>query len=254
MARVKGSKQRRLIVGYYRPWRRFLNGILLLILIVGAAGGGYWYGLDGKLSLVHDNYKDEQITALKAQVTELTDQLNEAAFRATAVEKSAEVDRAASQEIQQTIKDLKDQVAGLQEEVTLYKGIMAPNNNTSGLRIQEMSVSTTADPTRFRYKLMLTQVGDNNSYIQGFVGVNILGQSNGEKQTIPLKDVSDDIEKTDIKFRYRYFQDVKGELNLPEGFVPEQIQVIAQASGNKAARVEKFFDWKALETGGSVGQ
>ncbi|AJQ97614.1 hypothetical Protein YC6258_05586 [Gynuella sunshinyii YC6258] len=251
---MKGSKQKRLVVGYYHPWWKFFKAVLMLILLSSAVLGGYWYGHDRKLSFVNDNHKDEQIVNLQSQVKDLTRQLESAVFRAATAEKGAEVDRVASQKNQQTIKVLKDQVASLQEEVTLYKGIMAPANNSSGLRIQEMSITSTTDLSRFRYKLMLTQVGDNSRYIQGFVEVSILGQSNGEKQTIPLKDISEEVDKTDIKFRYRYFQEIRGELNLPEGFTPEQIQVVAQATGNKTARVEKLYDWKALETGSSVGQ
>ena len=61
-----------------------------------------------------------------------------------------------------------------------------------------------------------------------------------------------DINDVDIKFRYRYFQDFKGEVVLPEGFTPDQIQVVAQSVGSSAARIEKTYNWSDLENGNNV--
>ena len=53
-----------------------------------------------------------------------------------------------------------------------------------------------------------------------------------------------DKEKTDaVKFRFRYFQNINGEMILPEGFQPREVMVVAQSSGRNAQRLEKTFDW-----------
>jgi hypothetical protein len=61
-----------------------------------------------------------------------------------------------------------------------------------------------------------------------------------------LKALSDDIENTDIKLRFRYFQEVKGRLRLPEGFKPLNVQVTAKRDGSSSAKVERTFDWDEL--------
>jgi len=33
---------------------------------------------------------------------------------------------------------------------------------------------------------------------------------------------------------------------IPEGFIPEHIQVVAQSKGKKASRIEQSFAWKQL--------
>jgi hypothetical protein len=101
---------------------------------------------------------------------------------------------------------------------------------------------------------MLTQVGNNTNYLRGFVGINVLGVQKGEVTAYPLKELSSEINDVDIKFRYRYFQDFKGELILPEGFTPDQVQVIAQSVGSNSARIEKAYNWSDLENGNNVGQ
>ena len=44
-----------------------------------------------------------------------------------------------------------------------------------------------------------------------------------------------------IRFRFRYFQNIDGELTLPDGFEPEEIIVVAQSSGRNAQKLERRF-------------
>jgi len=62
-----------------------------------------------------------------------------------------------------------------------------------------------------------------------------------------LRDISDDVQDYGIKYRFRYFQEIEGELVLPEGFVAESIEVILQTNGSKANRVEQVFPWPGKE-------
>jgi len=96
---------------------------------------------------------------------------------------------------------------------------------------------------RFRYSIMLTQVADNSSYISGLAAVNFIGVRNGEKVILPLRDLDENIKDLGVKFRFRYFQEVAGDIVLPRGFVPEQVQVVLQSTGSKAQRVEQTIEW-----------
>lgn len=252
MGKVKGTKQERLVVKVYSPWKTFLRRFVALILMAVIGGAGYWYG--GLESFEKANQADEEIEKIKTELEITSKNLQDAALKAATLESGSEIDRAATEEVRIINKQLKDQIADLQEEVALYKGIMAPSLNDQGLQVQEFTLDPTADTKRFRYKLILTQVGDNKRFIKGFVGVNLIGVQAGKKAILPLKDVSPEITTVDIKFRYRYFQDITGELSLPDGFVPDQVQVIAQATGGRNARVEKLFGWKELEIKTNVGQ
>lgn len=252
MPRVKGSKQENLVVVPHSPLQNFVNRVLVFVVILSCAGAGYWYGQYQGFRI-----RDEAISLveqLQLSYQEKTQKLEQANLRIATLEKGAEVDRNANEEIRQVVKDLKDQVASLQEEVALYKGIMTPSLTVGGLTIQELSVDPTADPNRFRLKVMLTQVGDNRGFVQGFAGVSIIGSRDGKKEALFLKDISENVDTNDIKFRYRYFQDIKAEVVLPERFSPEQVYVVAQSSGSRASRVEKYFDWGTKETITNVEQ
>ncbi|MHA7881457.1 MAG: DUF6776 family protein [Saccharospirillum sp.] len=252
MAKVKVKPVRRMTVVPYRPWRRAMVQVTGTVIFVAAIAGAYRYGLEQGLGS-HDVLVAER-DALRddlAQSQQLQDALR---LRVTLLERGSEVDRQANEDVRQVNRELASRIARLEEEVALYQGIMSPALEGEGLRVQELRLTPTSAERRYRYQLMLTQVGDNSDDLQGFVGVNLVGTQDGERVAIALKDISEEIDEVDIQFRYRYFQDFRGDLVLPEGFTPDQIQVVAQAVGNRSARVEMTYNWSDLESGNYVGQ
>jgi len=120
---------------------------------------------------------------------------------------------------------------------------MAPSGNDKGLKIEKLDLWPGTGERSFRYKMVMTQVADNSSYIQGLVAVNLIGYRGETKEILALRDV-DGAEDLGLKFRFRFFQNIEGNLSLPEGFKATQVQVVAQASGKKATKIERTFDWK----------
>ncbi|WP_108127370.1 DUF6776 family protein [Saccharospirillum mangrovi] len=252
MAKQQLSRFDRMSVVPYQPWRQrvvtVIGSVILILVVYCAYLYGRQAGFDAQTDLVAERNRLQ--TALRQSVQ----RSEELRLRVATLERGSDVDRQATEEVRQVNRELSDRIARLEEEVTLYQGIMAPSMNAEGLRVQEVRLEPTSSPNRYRYNLMLTQVGNNNQYLQGFVGVNLVGSRNGERVAMTLADVSDDVDEVDIRFRYRYFQEIAGDLVLPEGFIPDQIQVVAQAVGNRSARVERAYNWSDLENGNNVGQ
>ena len=90
---------------------------------------------------------------------------------------------------------------------------------------------------------MMTQVADNSSYIKGLAAVNFVGREGGKRKIIPLRELDDQVNELGVKFSFRYFQEVAGEVSLPANFKVEQVQVVLQSSGSKAQRVEETIEW-----------
>lgn len=252
MARVKGSKQQRMIVVPHTPMRSALRKFLVILVIIASGASGYWFGVSQGF-LIRDTAQSE-LANMEQLLAERSARLDEASLRIATLERGTEVDRQATEDTRQQVKDFQDKVAELENEVSLYKGIMTPSLLVGGLTVQDFSITPTSNPQRFRFKMMLTQVGNNKNFVQGFAGVTIIGEQDGQKKALLLKDVSEQIATTDIKFRYRYFQDFNGELVVPDGFTPEQIYVVAQTSGADSARVERYFNWVSGETNANVEQ
>lgn len=241
MAVVKGSKQERLSLVRYDPWKRFLRGVycvlFVVVVAVGCFYGGQFASLEERQNLILERNQLQEKVAVADQEIQTYRQ------RVGILEKGGEVDRQATEGIRQTVKELKVQVATLEEEVSFYKGIMAPSGKDKGLRISKINIQTLDQPNRYRYSIMMTQVADNSNYIKGLAAINFVGLQDGKRKIIPLRELDEKINELGIKFSFRYFQEVVGEVAIPANFRVEQVQVVLQSSGRKAQRAEETIDW-----------
>jgi hypothetical protein len=245
MTVVKGSKQDSLVVVSYDPWTRFFKRLLLLILIAALGGASYLFGRFEAAQIQSQAIAERD--QLKQDLQMAQDEMASHSQRVIMLEKGGEVDRRSTEGLRQNLVDLRSQITTLQEEVAFYKGIMAPSTRKQDLRIQKVDIEATLEQRRYRYKVVVTQVGANQRFVKGLAAVNITGVLNGKQVVYGLRDLSDDVQDYGIKYRFRYFQEIEGDLVLPEGFTAESIEVVLQTNGSKANRVEQTFPWPGKE-------
>ncbi|WP_283789329.1 DUF6776 family protein [Bermanella sp. WJH001] len=245
MTVVKGSKQDHLVVVSYDPWTRFFKRLFVLILIAALGSAGYLYGRFEAAQIQSQAIAERD--QLKEELQMTRDEMSSYSQRVIMLEKGGEVDRRSTEGLRQNLVDLRTQIATLQEEVAFYKGIMAPSTTKQDLRIQKVDIEPTLEQRRYRYKVVVTQVGTNQRFVSGLAAVNITGVLDGKQVVYGLRDVSEDVQDYGIKYRFRYFQEIVGDLVLPEGFIAESVEVVLQTNGSKANRVEQTFPWPGKE-------
>ena len=232
------------VVIRHRPGYRLRRTVILLAFTLVAAIAGYAAGLaQGGFRFSSAEASNEQLVQ---EVRSLRDQFRSARQNLVNLERGRAIDEQALREARNTIVGLETRISELEADLTFYRNIMAPSEASKGLQVDSFSLAPARGDNAFRFKMVLTQVGNNNSFIAGQVAVNIIGRLDGEKEVIALRDLSDDIEDLGVRFRFRYFQDVEGTLSLPQGFEPHEIQVVAQAQGSNASQAERTFDWAQL--------
>lgn len=239
MAAVKGSKQHQMVVVPDRPLYKAM--IFIAFLFAMAVFGWLTYefgnnqGLELKVEVVREkDLISKELGEARALISEMRQEIADLTV-------GGEIDNQANEEVRQTIENQQNLLAAQNEEISFYKGVMLPNVANEGLRIERLDVSSNV-PGRVRYSLLLTQVVDKHDYVQGGVRISLLGQNDGQEETIQVSESGRDKAEA-IEFRFRYFQNIIGELQLPEGFVPREVMVVAQSSGLNAQRLEKTFDW-----------
>ena len=232
------------VVIRHRPGYRLRRTAILLVFSIIAAIAGYATGLSqgGFRSSSAEASKqvlEEELDSLRTKYTEARQQVIN-------LERGRAIDGQAMKQARTTIVKLETRIASLKSDLTFYKNIMAPSETSKGLQVDSFTLAPDRQPGAYDFKLVLTQVGNNKSYISGVAAVNVIGLRDEEKEVIALRDLSQDIEDLGVKFRFRYFQDVEGVLALPDGFEPIEIQVVAQAEGRKSSQAERTFDWDDL--------
>jgi len=232
------------VVVRYRPGYRLRLALGALAIAVLAAVAGY------AAALV---WGEHQISGLQTENEELEvalaglqERYRDTRQQLANLERGRAVDQQALNEARRTIVELETRISSLQSDLTFYKNIMAPSEVSKGLQVDRLVLSPEKSPGSWKFKLILTQVGNNKSYISGVVAVNVIGMRDEEKEVIALRDLSPDIADLGIRFRFRFFQNVEGTLTLPDGFEPLEVQVVARAQGRKSSQAERTFDWGEL--------
>ena len=232
------------VVIRHRPGYRLRRTAILLVFTVVAAIVGYATGL--AQSGFRFSSAEESNQVLESEVEKLRDDHRKARQQLINLERGRAIDEQALNQARKTIVDLETRIGSLQSDLTFYKNIMAPSDTSKGLQVDSFTLVRARNQDNYDFKLVLTQVGNNKSYISGVVAVNVIGLRDEEKEVIALRDLSEDIADLGVKFRFRYFQDVEGSLKLPEEFEPLEVQVVAQAEGRKSSQAERTFNWDDL--------
>jgi hypothetical protein len=225
-------------------WHKYMTWIVVIFL-TGLAGYGEWWLYDfGKLSGA------EELKLLRAEHAELRRHyrdLNKNNIslreRNTILESSSQIDQQAARDIQEQLASLQEELQAAREEVEFYRGIMAPGDVASGLRIHRFELTPGLQSGDYHYDLVLTQRKHNDRVVTGLVEWRIIGNNGDEPRELKLSDVTrPEVEHLD--FRLHYFQHLTGIINLPEGFQAREVVLSVKVTGKDSVEpVEQSFEW-----------
>ncbi len=230
-----------MIVIPYRPLRAVWVRCSLALALLFVGGAAYLYGFNagvsenGEARLERDDLKNS-IVQIDQENRDLRQQLLN-------LNQASTVDKQALENVQQTIVGLRENISQLEEYVLFYEQIMSPENAETGLVIGQFDLVATDVPGTVRYKLELKQQGNNENLISGYTNITVQGLQEFQAVSIPLRDLSTSENALDIRLQFRYFQNIEGELVLPDDFEPTKVQILAVAEGENAKTVQKSFGW-----------
>jgi len=237
---VKGSKQEKMVVVPYRPRQSLFFIVALLLGVPAAALGGFAYGYYQTMLTQQIEQADRQeLDGLKVENSELLRQV--AIF-----ERSSVMDQRANEEVLSTISGLRDRVAQLEQDIVYYRQVVSEEVEDTGLIISQLDIDATTRPEIYRYKLVVRQQdADGDTYLTGHVNVNLVGRQDEALVIVPLREISEEQDQLDIRLRFKYFQNIEGELMLPEGFIPERVQIAAVETAPVEKNFDQDFSWVA---------
>jgi len=244
---VVGSQQYRSVVVKAQPIKRLRTALAWVLLLVFVAALAYWRG-GVAMASDHQQLRDER-DHLVAQLAEISVKYQDASQGLTNSTVGAQIDQQALEDVRATVREHRQNIAELNEEISFYKGLMAPTDRERGLGIRSWELYSSLDPQRFQFKLILQQLAVKHLLLRGTVTVELVGTQAGAIKRLPLHNLSPQVEGQKIDLRFKYFQYVEGELELPAGFVPERVDIVALASKPKKVQVEKQFPWLSQPNG-----
>ena len=239
---VKGSRQDKMMVVPYRPGQRlfWLIGSILLISLGTLCGFGFGYY---QIHRIEESFKNgflEQTILLD----ELSAENSELKRQVAMLERSGLLDQRVNETDQKTLSSLRDQLATLEQDLSFYKNVITKQTDDTGLTVSEWSLKRISNSNRYRYKLALRQQdADGDTYLNGHVNVNLVGTQSGKNAVYSLSEVSKEQGQTDIKLRFKFFQNIEGELTLPDNFLPEYIKIVGVEINPVRKTIDRDYPW-----------
>ena len=197
-----------------------------------------------RMDEVRDAFDAQQMRGLQEQVTALK------------LERTVEV--TAAEHVQASLRDLQEEVAALEEEVTFYRRLMAPEELSKGLHIERFVLRQRPGTRAFGYEVVIAQTVARHGWQRGELSIDVIGRrdrersgsgdgaaqaesAGGGRQVLPLTEIAS-LPSYPLQFRFRYFQNFAGELTLPANFIPEAVQLTLDRSAESP--ITERFDWQ----------
>ena len=220
----------------------YITFFLLVFVVVG------WFLYDSprlksiraQLSQAHD------ISELLNSNKNLEKQNQELDKQILKLERLADIDNGTSIRLQNEIKLLQDQVFNLRRELIFYKGIITASSYARGLNIQGLHIETTQKQTFFKYKLVLTNISNNDSITEVTIDISAEGNDKSGFRTLSSGDMilGKELKR---KIKVRNFERIEGNLNFPNGFEPLRVLVDLQQHDKEKLKLHRVFEWHVGE-------
>ena len=230
----------KLIIKSHHPWKHRIK-IAMVVLGLGLV---IWWVFDyghSRAGFDYDNLLEDR-DAVNEELASAHVDIKKLRERIAVLERAGQIDKEGYSGVEQSLKQAQDEMLELKEEVAFYRGIVSPTETASGLNIADFRVSGIGEDRAYRFKLVMTQMKNNTRLIKGYARVAFEGVQNGAQVEHTLHKVSGGtLDK--LRLRFKYFQNIEGEIVLPEGFLPSRVIVDVVPSGKGLTRLKKTFDW-----------
>ncbi|MCP5439837.1 MAG: hypothetical protein H6958_04385 [Chromatiaceae bacterium] len=138
---------------------------------------------------------------------------------------------------------MQDERADLKSQLAFLKSLVPGGGKK--LVLDDYSLTGIGDRT-FRFEVTLSKRSDDADTVSGSVTVSVTGELDGEEKTFDMAELTDG-KRSNIGIKFKNFQKLKTELQLPAGFVPASIEVAVKPDGKAFKSFEQAYDWKASE-------
>jgi hypothetical protein len=233
------SEFQRFVIVPKKPQGRGMM-IWMLLLWPLSLAGTWWLGtqMTSAISQSPSIIQPGDKVALDVAPSEDVKQLKQALATA---KRSDQINRNANLELQSTLTDREEEIAGLRADVAFYERLVGATAQRRGLSVHAIDFKPEAGGT-WQYTATLTQNLNRGAISQGTMKFSVEGISGGKLKSLRWEELVQKTEASGIAYSFRYFQEVKGSVLLPAGFTPQRVKVSLRGTSGSA---DEAFSWTA---------
>jgi hypothetical protein len=207
-------------------------------------------GLMAMVFYLGKNYQSYQLEHLMLERETLVSRIEELETRNhNLVQKNAhleggsKIERDAYELANQELVRLQQELLAQKEELVFYRGIVSPKDAALGVNLQSFEVRKKNSQNHYSVKMILTKSGKSTKKIAGGANVVIRGEDGGSVSELKLTDLALENSKIGTKFAFRYFQVFEGDIALPEGFEPFEVEIGIKPTTKKVKSFSETISW-----------
>lgn len=221
-------------VVHRKPMHIFKKVLLAIALMAVSLTVGLVVGQwSGKEAVLQNGALLQRLNALEGLQQSLEREL-------AASKLAADVQEQAAQELQQRLTQLLGEKVELENAVSFYRDLMEVGAKREGLRVASFSVLATNTPQIFQFSILVTQIAEKRKYVAGDIQLKVIGILQGGRQEV-IFDAKNAVVGFPLRLRFKYFQDLVGQIRLPPDFIPERVSISVQQNGKKTTGAD--FEW-----------
>lgn len=171
-----------------------------------------------------------------AQAAEL-EQLRQ---RVTTLARSDQISRDANRDLQSTLAERDEEIAGLRADVAFYERLVGATSQRRGLAVHALRLQPQAG-NAWHFTGTLTQNLNRGAVSAGRLQLLIEGTRGGRLERLDWAALRQEPDAPGVEYSFRYFEQVEGDVFLPAGFTP--VRVTVRLVPRSGPPVEQSFTW-----------
>jgi hypothetical protein len=241
---IKGFARRfsisapRLAVRPHVPW--YVRWAIMLPFIL-AVGGVVWWAYDAGMMLAgfHRGEAEQEIATLRERVAQLEAQNADQANQIAAHERQAQIQQAASDEVQEQVNALHDENLRLREDLAFFQNLPLTAGRDADLSIHSLKLEPGSLPGEYHCRMLLVQgVQRRGRVFEGDLQILVNGDKGGQKVVLQFPQ-PDSPEIAAQRLNFKYYQRVERTLRLPDGVHVDSVEIRVFEKGMQEPKVSQ---------------
>ena len=221
------------------PW--YWRGLFwILVLSISTASAAWIYDAGRKFAGFDRNEVQQELSDLRAQTGKLSAENASLKADGNAAGSRLSIEQTAQRHLAEQVRALERENTRLKEDLALFEGMVAADRKEGSFAINNFKVEV--DKGRLRYRMLLSRGARTGSILGGnqepeFTGrvefhlfenaTAVAADGKGEAPASGMIRLpsTEEAGADNYRVKFRYFQRLDGELALPAGSHPKQVQV-----------------------------
>lgn len=158
----------------------------------------------------------------------------------TILRRSDQISRDANRDLERTLAERDEEIAGLRADVAFYERFVGATGQRRGLSVHDLEVRLQSGEV-WHFVATLTQNVNRGAVNSGRVTLSVEGTRNDRLERLSWSALRKQNNAPGQPYSFKYFEQVEGEVMLPQGFKPLRVTVRLVPQGGSA--VEQSFPW-----------